>query len=147
MAGRLNTSRTSIRQILKDSNILPYCEGLPLNTYKGMFFQQDGAPPHCTHLAKNWLREQFGRQWISRGGPIEWPARSPDLSPLDFFLWGHIKQVVYQTSVTSVTELERRIQEACAGVTQSCLENVWRNVAKRVALCEREEGKHFEQFL
>jgi hypothetical protein len=26
-------------------------------------------------------------RWISRGGPITWPPRSPDLTQLIFFLW------------------------------------------------------------
>ncbi|KAJ8893412.1 hypothetical protein PR048_006003 [Dryococelus australis] len=39
----------------------------------------------------------FALEWIGRGGPISWPARSPDLTPLDYFLWGHIKDVIYET--------------------------------------------------
>ncbi|KAJ4449979.1 hypothetical protein ANN_01386 [Periplaneta americana] len=27
---------------------------------------------------------------------VQWPTRSPDLSPLDFFLWGTVKDSVYQ---------------------------------------------------
>nr|CAI5833004.1 unnamed protein product [Callosobruchus analis] len=35
-------------------------------------------------------------QWIGRRGPIEFPPRSPDLTPLDFFLWGTVKDEVYK---------------------------------------------------
>jgi hypothetical protein len=28
-----------------------------------------------------------------------WPPRSPDLTPLDFFLWGTLKERIYQTPV------------------------------------------------
>ena len=31
------------------------------------------------------FNERFPDAWIGRGGPIPWPPRSPDLSPLDFF--------------------------------------------------------------
>ena len=41
------------------------------------------------------LNERFPDAWIRRGGPIPWPRRSPDLSPLEFFLWGYIKNIVY----------------------------------------------------
>ncbi|GBM88486.1 hypothetical protein AVEN_269361-1 [Araneus ventricosus] len=27
-------------------------------------------------------------RWIGRGGPVLWPPRSPDLTPLDFFPMG-----------------------------------------------------------
>ncbi|EZA51886.1 hypothetical protein X777_09189, partial [Ooceraea biroi] len=38
-----------------------------------------------TSFARNILNESFPDRWIGRGGRISWPARSPDLTPLDFF--------------------------------------------------------------
>ena len=32
-------------------------------------------------------------------GSITWPPKSPDLAPLDFFSWGHLKSLIYETSV------------------------------------------------
>ena len=29
-----------------------------------------------------------------RDGPIPWPPRSPGITPLDFFLWGYVKDIV-----------------------------------------------------
>ncbi|EZA53536.1 hypothetical protein X777_07004, partial [Ooceraea biroi] len=49
-----------------------------------------------TSFARNILNEPFPDRWIGRGGRISWPARSPDLTPLDFFLWGHLKNEVYR---------------------------------------------------
>ena len=49
---------------------------------------QDGAPPHFSCSVTDVLNERFPDVWIGRGGPIPWPTRRPDLSPLDFFLWG-----------------------------------------------------------
>ncbi|KAJ8866767.1 hypothetical protein PR048_032628 [Dryococelus australis] len=46
-------------------------------------------------------RSRFGQQWIGRGGPITWPARSPDLTPLDYFVWGHVEGMIYDTPVES----------------------------------------------
>ncbi|GBO41191.1 hypothetical protein AVEN_137026-1 [Araneus ventricosus] len=40
--------------------------------------------------------------WICRGGPVQWPARSPDLPCLDFFCWGQMKTLVYETPADSV---------------------------------------------
>ena len=50
-------------------------------------FQQDGATPHYGLIVGQWLNNKFPDRWLGRRGPIEWPARSPDLTPLDFFLW------------------------------------------------------------
>ncbi|EZA51396.1 hypothetical protein X777_09665, partial [Ooceraea biroi] len=49
-----------------------------------------------TSFARNILDESFPDRWIGRGGRISWPARSPDLTPLDLFLWGHLKNEVYR---------------------------------------------------
>jgi hypothetical protein len=33
------------------------------------------------------LDVKFPGRWIGRGGPIAWPPRSPDLTPLDIFFF------------------------------------------------------------
>jgi hypothetical protein len=45
--------------------------------------------------------------WVGRDVPIPWPPRSPDVTPpLDFFLWGYVKDIVNKTPVTSLDELK-----------------------------------------
>ena len=61
------------------------------------WFQQDGATYHTS----KWnygvpLREFFADRIISKN---MWPPRSPDLTSLDYFLWGQQKGVVYQTNL------------------------------------------------
>ena len=60
-----------------------------------MLFQQDGATCHTARATMTKLRADFGEQFISRSGPVNWPPRSCDLTPLDFFLWGYVKAHVY----------------------------------------------------
>jgi Transposase. len=50
-----------------------------------IWFQQDGAPPHYGVQVREYLNNTFTGRWIGRRGTIEWPPRSPDLTPLDFF--------------------------------------------------------------
>lgn len=45
-----------------------------------------------------WLNERFPRNWMDRRSCIEWLARSPYLTPLDFFLWGCYKMLVHSTA-------------------------------------------------
>jgi hypothetical protein len=59
-----------------------------------LWFQQDVAPPHFALPVRHYLNNWFPRRWIGRRGPIKWPARSPDLTPLDYFLWGYLKSKV-----------------------------------------------------
>lgn len=60
-------------------------------------FQQAGAPAHCCLEVTQYLVTVFPGQWISRSDPIEWPARSPDLTLSDFFLPRHLKYFDYRT--------------------------------------------------
>ncbi|KAJ4433250.1 hypothetical protein ANN_15509 [Periplaneta americana] len=54
-----------------------------------------------TFIANRFDCGALRQQWMGRGGTIAWPARSPDLAPLDYFLWGHMKRLIYETSVES----------------------------------------------
>ena len=51
-----------------------------------IWFQQDGATCHTTNETINVLKEKFVESIISRNGPVDWPPRSCDLTPLDFFM-------------------------------------------------------------
>lgn len=70
-----------------------------------IIFQQDGAPPHFVRPVRQFLDQNFPQSWIGRRGHIEWPPRSPDLTPLDFFLWGHLKSKIYATQPESLDDL------------------------------------------
>jgi hypothetical protein len=59
-----------------------------------IFFQQDGAPCHYASNVRRLLNDVFPGKWIGRAGPIAWPRRSPDLTPMDYFLRGQVKTVV-----------------------------------------------------
>ena len=67
-------------------------------------------------MVRDWLDENFDGGWIGRRGPIRWPARSPDLTPLDFWLWGYLKEKVYAEKLQSVEELKRLITEKIAEI-------------------------------
>ncbi|GFV50640.1 transposable element Tcb2 transposase [Trichonephila clavipes] len=71
---------------------------------------QDGAPPHITKPVKKLLHDTFGvDRVISRGFENVWPPRSPDLNPCDFYLWRHLKDMVYRERYASVAELKSSI--------------------------------------
>jgi len=48
---------------------------------------------------------RFQERWIRRGGPVVWPSRSPEsLNPLDYYLWGYLKSMIYATSVDTIDD-------------------------------------------
>jgi hypothetical protein len=62
-----------------------------------MLFQQDRAPPHFHKEVTDFVNHKFPEKWIGRGGPISWPPRSPDLTPLDFFIFGGTSRMLCVT--------------------------------------------------
>lgn len=112
-----------------------------------IWFQQDGAPPHYQINVRQYLNQIFPNRWIGRRGSIEWPARSPDLTPLDFFLWGYVKSIVYKTKPLNLDDLKGRITLAIRSVTPEMLSNVRRNFYTRLGCCQDVCGDHFEHLL
>lgn len=108
-----------------------------------VWFQQDGAPPHFTKFVRHWLDENF-QNWIGRGAAFAWAARSPDLSPLDFFLWGYIKHLVYQEQPKDLEDLRARIKNAFSTITPEMLKKVHFDLLYRLHLCLAAEGEHIE---
>jgi hypothetical protein len=64
--------------------------------------------------------------------------------PLDFFLWGYVKDIVYKTLVTSLTELKLRIVAAIETVTPQMLENTRREIEYRLDILCAMKGAHIE---
>lgn len=122
-------------------------DNLPLETLRTLYFQQDGAPPHNSRAVTQFLNNKYGQRLISTNGPVQWPPRSPDLTPLDFFLWGTLKNKVYATPSNTVEELQRRVVQACEEIAPQVLQNVVLSTVRRVELCQRENGNLIEQLL
>ena len=99
---------------------------------KRLYFQHDGAAPHYAAIEREWLDENFLGRWISRCGPFDWSARSPDLTPCDFFLWVYLKDIVFKEVCTSIMQHQNRIQEICAGITKAVCRKVCHSVGQRL---------------
>lgn len=133
-----------LRQVVEEM-----LDDVPLALYRNLYYQQDGAPPHYGRQVREYLTERFGNQWIGCGGPVAWPPRSPDLTPLDFYLWGDIKRLVYTDEITSVTVLREKVVSAFDTVKTNVLvlRKLKANQRRRARLCLEREGGHFEQYL
>lgn len=125
-------------------------EDVPLQLRSTMYFMHDGAPAHFSLVARNYLNTVYRRRWIGRGGTQPWPPRSPDLNPLDFFLWGHLKHLVYSTAtVDSPEDLRARIIASCDTIrhTHGIFERVRQSLRRRIEACIDAGGRHFQQLL
>ena len=111
-----------------------------------MVFQQDGAPAHYANIVRNALNEKMEGRWLGRRGSIEWPARSPDLTPLDFFHWGYLKNKVYSKKMRNLEELKSVIAMEIGKLNADpdLLQQVCASVSGRVKECMEVDGGHFK---
>ena len=114
---------------------------------KHMWFQQDGAPPHTARKTKQWLGEHFGDRVISRGAGDAWPANSPGLTPLDFFLWGHLKGQVYKEDPKTLDELKLAVARAARAIPTDMCRRAVELCKTRAKMCSSRGGGHFESGL
>ena len=123
---------------------------LELQNFRGYnqrtWFQQDGATSHTSNTSLPRVREIFPQKLISRRGDINWPPRSPDSTPMDFFLWGYLKSKVYADKPTSLDHLKENIRQEIAAITQSTCRAVVGNFAARLNECRERAGLHLNYF-
>lgn len=112
-----------------------------------IWLQQDGAPPHYARPVRDYLNEVFQHRWIGRRGEIEWPARSPDLTPLDFFLWGYLKERVYKNKPLDLETLKVKIRNEIRQIPEQVIENVQNEFVLRLGYCQVVNGQQFEHLI
>lgn len=118
---------------------------LPLLERHEMFFQQDGASIHSTVAVRQWLDTNFPGKWIGRYSVNPWPARSPDLTPMDFFLWGYLKTKVYKhRPFINVDHLEDTIRYHVENITPAVLIKVRKAMEQKTITCIERDGRHVE---
>ncbi len=105
-----------------------------------IWFQQDGAPPHYANQVRQFLSTTFPGRWLGRRGPVEWPPRSCDLTPTDFFLWGYIKDRVYSIKPLSLQHLRQSIETELTNISPELAAEVCRSIPKRLQDCLNLDG-------
>lgn len=138
------TSEVYLQFLRNDLNQL--MNHIPADIRQRMWLLHDGCPAHYAARVREYLDQEFPNRWIGRGGPVPWPSRSPDLTKIDFFLWGFIKDNVYQIPPTTREDMQNRIREAFRRIDVNTLRRVERSFQERLQSCLNAGGQHFEQF-
>ncbi|GFT80413.1 transposable element Tc3 transposase [Trichonephila clavipes] len=101
-----------------------------------LWFQQDGATCHTARATIDLLKDTFGDRLFSRFGPVNWPPRFCDLTPLDYFLWGYVK-----------CNLEDNIRRVIADIRPQMLEKVIENWTFRLDYIRASRGSHMPEII
>ncbi|GFV43566.1 hypothetical protein TNCV_1690101 [Trichonephila clavipes] len=84
---------------------------------------------------------------ISRFGPVNWPPRSCDLTPLDYFLWGYVKSLVYADKPQTLHHLEDNIRRVIADVRPQMMEKVIENWTSRLDYIRASRGSPMPEII
>ncbi|GFT01741.1 transposable element Tc3 transposase [Trichonephila clavipes] len=88
-----------------------------------------------------------GDRLISRFGPVNWPPRSCDLTPLDYFLWGYVKSLIYADKPQTLDHLEDNIRRVIADIRPQMLEKVIENWTSRLDYIRASRGSPMPEII
>jgi hypothetical protein len=132
-----------------ESNMPDFLADMPLIICRELHFMHYGAPAHFNLFARRYLNRKLPCEWIGRGGPTAWSPRSPDLKPLDFYLWGHLKSLVSSSPVDDVETLRNRIVAGFQTIRN--MPGIWDRLRvamrRRAEACIQAGGGHVEHLL
>jgi len=106
----------------------------------------------CVHHkdVRGYLNRNLPLRWIGRTGKdddtlMQWPPRSPDLTPCDFFFWGFVKDTVFVPPLpANLQDLRNRTTAAVALVDRDMLTHVWNEMDYHIDVCHITKGGHIE---
>ena len=93
-----------------------------------IWFQQDGATCHTVEATLDVLLPVLKDRIISRRVDVVWPPRSCDLTPLDSYLWGAVKDKCYAEKPETIDALNDSINEAIGEIQLHIMDNVLKNL-------------------
>ncbi|GFU91841.1 DUF4817 domain-containing protein [Trichonephila clavipes] len=112
-----------------------------------LWFQQDGATCHTARATIDLLKDTFGDRLISRFGPVNWPPRSCDLPPLDYFLWGYVKSLIYANKPQTLDHLEDNVRRVIADIRPQMLEKIIENWTSRLDYIRASRGSPMPEII
>ena len=92
-----------------------------------IWFQQAGTTCCTANVTIDLLRTAFENRIISRNSDVSCPPQSSDLTPLDYFLWGTVKDKCYANHPETIEALKNEIEIAIRGIEAQTIENVLKN--------------------
>jgi hypothetical protein len=122
---------------LLNKNIRPWATTKFGSNY---IFQQDGAPCHTATATQTYLTDNFASFWRKD----IWPPNSPDLSPLDYGIWPHMKRKVSAKRHQSVNALKSAIRKEWSRMDATFVRKVCSRFRRRVQAVIDSDGGYIE---
>ena len=112
-----------------------------------IWFQQDGDTCHAAEATLDFLLAVFEVRIISRRADVVWPPSSCDLTPLDYYLLGAVKDKCYPDKPETICTLKDNIREAIGEIQLHTIDNVLKNWTDRVGYCMAGRVSHLNKII
>ena len=118
----------------------------PQGTLDNMIWQQDGAKVHRTIRSLTYFDGQFADRMIAMDSyqGHDWPARSPDCNPRNFFCWGYLKSKVFSPKPANMAQLKARIRLEVGRLDSDMIRRACMDVKTRAQKVIAAEGGYIE---
>ena len=120
-----------------ESHLLPSAKKIRGKDY---IFQQDNATPHTHHESLAWCEANF-KQFISTD---RWPANSPDLNVLDYYVWDAITNHMQWSNVKNYDSLIDEIKKGIRRVPTDELARSVESWSQRILSILKTKGVHIK---
>ena len=94
--------------------------------------QQNNAPPHTAQSTMDWLANNVPAL-------LEWPANSPDLSPIET-LWGIMKDMAEKHTKRTAAEFEAEVVQIWTAFEQDMLSRLVQSMPVHLCPCRDARG-------
>ena len=95
--------------------------------FSNICFQQDGATCHTAEATLDVLCFVFEDRIINRRADVVWLPRSCDLTPLDYYLWGAVKDKCYAEKPETIDDFKDNIRVVIGDIQLHTIDNVLKN--------------------
>ncbi|GBL77271.1 hypothetical protein AVEN_41724-1 [Araneus ventricosus] len=104
-------------------------------------FHQDSGPSHASRVTQKFLTDHQV-QFLK---PQQWMPNSPDATPCDYFLWGHLKNKLNKRRVSTLRGLQKANREEVKKIPQETILRALKSWSKCCRQIYFAEGRHIEK--
>lgn len=103
-------------------------------------FHQDSAPSHMSKATAEFMEGK-----IKVLAKEEWIPKSPDAAPMDYFVWGYLKRLLWAKKVKDMAGLKRALQKVWRELPQNLINKALEAWPKRVYKIFKAKGHQIEK--
>lgn len=133
----LRVNASEYIKVLEDT-VKPWMDGVANG--RPYVFQQDSAPAHKARATQNWLADNVPYHW----SPELWPPSSPDLNPLDYYVWGVVERETNARPHNTIQSVKDTVYDVMTNMSRAHLVKACERFRPRIEAVIAAEGGFIE---